>query len=349
MVNLLHHYETQSNRIFLLLEYISGGRLVQHVQSIRHPSLSKKKQAALEATKRVPATTPHDRIVVGGERSTETPEAVSTNDKTPPTLDKANEDDEEMLLAQLSQLNPPPSHPVMSLSSYTSSDSESQGINDEDSLTRLARIVREDAAVHRTHEEGMEDGDTNGDEERFVKKDKLSELRRQLMESFNEDCNELDTPTDIHHGDGNHGNNLNGDIVEDEQMLDRPQPVGDNEDDSAAMSDLQRQLEAFLSNEPPSSVTQKDRTDNDSVTKDTSSSNSNISNSSLTEDNRLQEELNTGSDDIIISSTLDPNSLINVIPPTPTAVVPKQPLPLATTFEEPSTLKEPNQSIPIKK
>lgn len=367
MVNLLHHYETQSNRIFLLLEHVSGGQLLKHVHSIRHPSSTKGKQAAKEEpTKREP-TIPHNRIVIGGENTDH--QTPPTGNQAPPTVSKStDEGDEDLLLAQLSELDPPSTHPVMaSLTSFTSSDSESQGMTDEDSLTRLARIVREDAVMHEEEQQ----------------RDKLSELRRQLMESFNENpaSDEQDTPTDDNHDDchsdnldpGSGNNELTTDdvpvddhsvpvddslvpvndpavpvdnpvpvSVEDHSVPvedhsvpaddplvpvnDRPLPVGDdttNDDDT--MNDLQQHLMAFIS-EP---IT----TEEHSVTKDTSD----MTNTS--------KELESGSDDI--PAAPDP-STINIIPPTPTTTLPKQLLPAATE-DEPSSLQDPNHSIPIKK
>ena len=52
MVKLLHHYETVSNRIFLLLEHIKNGRLVDHVQSIRGNQMGKRLREKEERRRR---------------------------------------------------------------------------------------------------------------------------------------------------------------------------------------------------------------------------------------------------------------------------------------------------------
>ena len=63
MVQLLHHYETQTNRIFLLLEYVKGSRLVDHVFSLRH--LHKKNEVPSETVPDV------ERTITEAEKSTD--------------------------------------------------------------------------------------------------------------------------------------------------------------------------------------------------------------------------------------------------------------------------------------
>ena len=287
MVNLLHHYETQSNRIFLLLEHVSGGQLVEHVQSIRdHNTIDKKKKRRRKRRKEDQRTgtdagtgsgpgtgsgtgsgprtgsgpeTGSDpgtgsgtgtgsglgiasRVVIGGEcLPNETKEStVGGGEKTDPcpTLEACRDQDqyEEDLLAQLSALDPP-SHPV--LSSLTSVSTESDN-NDEDSLTRLARIVKEDAAMHKIEEEEKVAEDS----------DQLAKLRRQLMESF--DKEESDNESDDHHRDENGKVESKEEITIEEPEgngcddEERQQPEGEGLENDG-LEDLERRLMAFVS------------------------------------------------------------------------------------------------------
>ena len=272
MVNLLHHYETQSNRIFLLLEHISGGQLIQHVQSIRNPS--KKRQRRKKAKKE----TENERIrmVVGGEipSTKEGNERVlpssSAEGHTPSSAEghahkSPLDEEDDLVLAKLRSLEPPPSHPVLSSLTSISSDST----NDEDSLTRLARIVKEDAEMAKINEE-------EGSDE--CKDDRLIDLRRQLMESFLEDDKDANHDDDSFHGNEDlHGNSgihdddgLHGDIEvknesissssgekeeRNEEPLDvmgeynniRPEPAGEDGKDNEELSELEKHLMAFVS------------------------------------------------------------------------------------------------------
>ena len=197
MVKLLHHYETQSNRIFLLLEHVQGGQLLHHLQSIReqHRNVLKgKKQKKKKAKKQteeqlqvedlVTNSTAVNRVVIGKEINEGREEqrgglgGEDTNISTSPApLPKSTVSEDqymESLLAQLTGLDPP-SHPVItSLNSVgTESEGTTTGSDEEDSLTKLRRILLEDTAMKKEEEE----------------RDTLADLRRQLMEESTNDGN----------------------------------------------------------------------------------------------------------------------------------------------------------------
>ncbi|XP_011408795.1 PREDICTED: arginine/serine-rich protein PNISR-like, partial [Amphimedon queenslandica] len=184
MVKLLHHYETVSNRIFLLLEHIKNGRLVHHVQSIRDHQLGRRLQEREERRRRKREKKrlreqgeELARIVIGQESSTLSPgpplspnvssESLnmtqspislphshgSPNQDPPPTLEPKNEDDYIQYL--MDNLSPPTELPV------TSSVGSSIG-----------------------------GGSGDGDEE-DEKEDMLDVLRKQMEELCKEDEEEL--------------------------------------------------------------------------------------------------------------------------------------------------------------
>ena len=360
MVNLLHHYETQSNRIFLLLEHISGGQLVEHVQSIRNRFSEKRRK---KATKSELAGTTTNRIVIGGEGlpskkgdaslgtdvllpgrggvppgtdlvslgKGEVPQEKTECDPYPLLADKSPDEDD--IIAKLNELGPPPSNPV--LTSLTSISSDSDTI-DEDSLTRLARIVKEDAAMTKIQEE-----------EESLQSDRLSDLRRQLMESFVED----DDKDNHLHGDdllgdreecvddnGIRENECVSKSEQDTELVDeRLQPDGEdlNDDEgNGEFSDLKKQLMAFVStplvddDDKLGGVANDDKLedviedDNSFVFVDKEHAGSD-ENDQTTVDKEQQSK--PWSDNIIFQDPPSSTS-ISIIPPTPTTTVPKQPL-----------------------
>ncbi len=357
MVNLLHHYETQSNRIFLLLEHVSGGQLVGHVESIRNRYSERRKS---KAKKSELAGTTTNRIVIGGEDVPLGTGVVPTGTGTVPLgtgvvptgtgvvptgtgvvptgtgvvptgtgvvpqslplhpiLDDRSPvatSDEEDIIARLKELDPPTSNPVITSLTSISSDS------DEDRLTRLARIVKEDATMNKIQEE----------EEIEEERDRLSDLRKQLMESFTDDneSNRLhgDLHGDLHsdlHGDKEEYTNENVTIVQ--QDSERLQPEGEDEE-SEEFSELKKQLLAFVSTvDEIGGVVSNDDDKlggvvNEGIVNDEEQT---TSSSNISIENPDQQYSHSGSDNI---TSQDPT--ISIIPSTPTITIPKQPLALS--------------------
>lgn len=203
MVKLLHHYETQSNRIFLLLEHVQGGRLVDHVQSIRDHKLNKKKrkekrkkskkETSKKQNKNTTTVVPEMmRVVIGGESKGdeeqrlegdgegETEDATLVDD-TNQTTSTGNEDDDkymENLLEELTNLAPPTSLPVTSSLGGVSTDSQTDSQFGEDELDELRKQ--------------LEDQEIKEEEEDEEERDILSELRKQLMELTSDPANQGD-------------------------------------------------------------------------------------------------------------------------------------------------------------
>ena len=258
MVKLLHHYETQSSRIFLLLQHVQGGRLVDHVQSIRDHKLNKKKrkekrkkskkETAEKQDKSTTSVVPEmTRVVIGGESEGEEEqrlegggegerEDVKLMDDTNQTISTENEDDDkhmQNLLEELTNLAPPTSLPVTSSLGGVSTDSQTDSQFGEDELDELRKQL-EDQGIKEEEEE--EEGDI------------LSELRKQLMELTSDSADQ--------EGQANLEKQLEEELAKEKTVLELEEELEDEleeaieetveelQDDTNLM-ELERQLMAF--------------------------------------------------------------------------------------------------------
>lgn len=260
MVKLLHHYETQSSRIFLLLQHVQGGRLVDHVQSIRDHKLNKKKrkekrkkskkETAEKQDKSTTSVVPEmTRVVIGGESEGEEEqrlegggegerEDVKLMDDTNQTISTENEDDDkhmQNLLEELTNLAPPTSLPVTSSLGGVSTDSQTDSQFGENELDELRKQL-EDQEIKEEEEEEEEEGDI------------LSELRKQLMELTSDSADQ--------EGQANLEKQLEEELAKEKTVLELEEELEDEleeaieetveelQDDTNLM-ELERQLMAF--------------------------------------------------------------------------------------------------------
>lgn len=199
MVKLLHHYETQSNRIFLLLEHVKNGRLIDHIQSIRHHQLRQPKRK-----RRNKEEISFDRVVIGQETSSSSTNASPTDanhtdanptnanptDANPSNASHTDEQESyiEHLLEQLTTITPPTIIPMTSsIGGSEHTEVQSEEGSEDDLLDRLRRQVEElDTSQSRENEEGEE---TTSDNEMMkllesnMKEDEeqLIDLEKQLI------------------------------------------------------------------------------------------------------------------------------------------------------------------------
>ena len=135
MVKLFHHYETQTNRIFLLLEHVNGGKLVGHVSSIRSCC---SKGLTVEADKnqvvgKIPEMTQAvEQISDKTCGHTEAPVCSTSVAKSSQECDE-NDEHIENLLEQLTSIVPP-TNPVTASLSTVSADSEEE---EEDKRSKI--------------------------------------------------------------------------------------------------------------------------------------------------------------------------------------------------------------------
>ncbi len=161
VVRLLHHYQTAS-RIFLLLEYVKGGRLI-HFVSAKREQWEKLKRAAVE---------PHPLATLAGKEESEKAEVSSwrgegTDGKggeiqpneslEDPQLsasprDDAHTDEMEQMLMELADIVPPSDLPVSSELEVEESDSDVAC----DSLDRLALMRKQLEESMATGTEGSD-------------------------------------------------------------------------------------------------------------------------------------------------------------------------------------------------
>ena len=151
MVRLLHHYETSNQRIFLLLEHVKGGRLVDFVCGKRE-QWQRLKEAALNPS---PLTLVRQKSaadgsgfgmktkVESGMGIRHSPESRNTEQDKDLSNSSEQDDDDEMdrMLSELSSIVPPSEPPVTSSLGSTAADEEEYSTGSEagaDSLDRLA-------------------------------------------------------------------------------------------------------------------------------------------------------------------------------------------------------------------
>lgn len=206
MVKLLHHYETQSNRIFLLLEHITNGLLGDHIYCIRKNSRERKR-------KKVRDTTISDRVVIGQESTipnTTNTANTGTND-TLPTAAGANydivstaatgtandseekkevkEEEESYVESLLEQLTVPSTKlPTDSITSVTSNNSIGSDVSstvgggeDDDMLVILRRQVEELDNGEKETEQEIEQG-TEKETEKDTEKEKGEETGEAVID-----------------------------------------------------------------------------------------------------------------------------------------------------------------------
>ena len=186
MVRLLHHYETSSQRLFLLLEHVKGGSLIDFVQAKRAQWL-RLKEAAMNP--------PHSTLLkqrsatTAGDMDSNVNQSKTAHRKADDDLSKggdnpvaplsesqggASETDEmERMLSELTSIIPPSDLPVTnSLGSNEGSDSDAT--NSLDNLAMMRQRLQEtieesseegEIALTREHSEaGVGPGDTEDEE-----------------------------------------------------------------------------------------------------------------------------------------------------------------------------------------
>ena len=157
MVQLLHHYETQTNRIFLLLEHIHSGRLIDHVLSLRQ--VHKKN-----------TTPPIDQG--------KTPQAEREEKEENKDVSYDREDSEELLTKKLASLEVVTSEPI---ASDTGEEEEEGGDPNMDKmLEELMSIDTPTNRVGRRSRRKKSPSPSNPEE------DSLTRRRRLLMETMSE-------------------------------------------------------------------------------------------------------------------------------------------------------------------
>lgn len=208
MVKLFHHYETQSNRIFLLVEHVNGDRLVAHVSSIRSCYLKVAKGVVV------------DRAMSQADKAVE-----KIIDKVPVSSNTSQEGDEndrhiENLLEQLTSIVPP-SNPVTASLSTISADSEE---DEEDKISVL-----------RNHLKQNSEDDLEEDELDYLKK-QLAELAPVKSEHKIDEVERHETKEDSEGG------------AEDDScpdVMSTPCEDASEDEEDTVLSDLRKQLLEF--------------------------------------------------------------------------------------------------------
>ena len=188
MVKLLHHYETVSNRIFLLLEHIKNGQLVHHVQSIRDHQLGRRLHEREERRRRKREKKrlrdqgeELARIVIGQESSTLSP--------GPPLSPNVSS---ESLNTTQSPISLPHSH-----GSPIQDPHGLQPKNEDDYIQYLMENLSPPSELPVTSSIGSSMGGGGSDDgEEDEKEDMLDVLRKQMEELCKEDEEDQSTRED---------------------------------------------------------------------------------------------------------------------------------------------------------
>ena len=155
MVQLLHHYETQTNRIFLLLEHIHSGRLIDHVLSLRQV---------------------HKKNTTPSTDQGKTPQAGREEKKENKNVSYDREDSEELLTKKLASLEVVTSEPIAS----DTGEEEEDDPNMDKMLEELMSIDTPTNRVGHRSRRKKSPSPSNPEE------DSLTRRRRLLMETMSE-------------------------------------------------------------------------------------------------------------------------------------------------------------------
>ena len=320
MVKLLHHYETQSNRIFLLLEQVKSSQLVDHVQSIREHRLQRKRKKRRKNEKSPQQETTIETTETASEPTIESSSIQDTAGDSGLVIQEtaaSNEDNDqymESLLKQLTSLSPPTSNLPTSSISTIGGQSEASEEEEDDELAMLRKEI-----------EALDSNENVS----ALKEEETMETNNQEITIAQTSSNEED------------GANTEIEVSEVNTEIASVEDV----DNSESLDELERQFLAFTSEIPDNFEGNHDN--NDLHSEETvMESDKNIT---TTEVHDTRRNIDTAGTDIStstaetdhtniedITSVAIVTTTINIVPPTPTTPL-SEPLPISSPSLEPIT------------